>query len=79
MGGLLDNNKSIHKDAKGGKKEKMNTHTDASGHLCACGLGVTSRNGLHEISGTSGRRCRSCWPKLMYGTQRRFLGLENFL
>ena len=30
------------------RRAKLNTHTDASGHLCACGpnrLGVISRNG----------------------------------
>ena len=72
MGGLLDNNKSI-------LKAKLNTHTDASGNLCLIRLGVTSRNGWHEISGAGAYRHRSRWPRPMYGTQRWFLGLEDFL
>ena len=58
------------------RRAKLNTHTDASGNLCAHSpiqLGVTSRNGQHEISGASACRCRSCLPKPMCGTQRWFL------
>ena len=64
------------------RRAKLNTHTDASGNLCAHSpiqLGVTSRNGQHEISGASACRCRCCLPKPMCGTQRWFLRLENFL
>ena len=56
---------------------KLNTHTDASGNLCACNrIRVTSRDGwrgaCHEC------RFRSWWHRPMHWTQRRFLGLENF-
>ena len=63
---------------------KLDTHTNASGNLSACSrIRVTSRNGWLEISGACYEcricRCQSCWPRPMYCTQRRFLGLENFL
>ena len=61
------------------RSAKLNTHTEASSNLCARSpIGVTSRNGWHEISGASAR-CRSCCPTPMYGTQRWLLGLEEFL
>ena len=62
---------------------KLNAHTDAGGNLCACtGSCFTSRNGWYEIGGAcyEGRcRCRCCWPRPMFWTQRWFVGLENFL
>ena len=62
------------------RRAKLNTHTDASGNLCARSPNrVKRRNGWHEISGASACRCRSCWPRPMYGTPRWFLGLENGL
>ena len=63
------------------RRAKLNTHPDASDNMCACSpirLGVTSRNGWHEISGASACRCRSWWPTPMYGTQRWLLGLKDF-
>ena len=61
------------------RKAKLNTHTDASGILCACiPIRVTRRNGWHEISGAGACRCRSCWPRPMCWTPKPFLGSENF-
>ena len=65
------------------RQAKLNTHADASGNSCACSR-ITSRNGWDGISGPGASachecRCRSCWPRPMYWTQRWFLGLENFL
>ena len=50
------------------RRAKLNTHSDASGNLCAYStirLGVPSRNGWQEIIGASACRCRSCWPRTM--------------
>ena len=56
---------------------KLNTHTDA-GYLCACSR-ITSKNGSNEISIACYKcRCRSCWPRPTYWTQKWFLGAENF-
>ena len=57
----------------------LNTHTDASGNLCASSLSViTCRNGWHEISGSC-YECRSYWPRSMYWIQKWFLEFESFL
>ena len=64
------------------QRTRLNSHTDASGNLCASSLirlGVTSKNGWHWISGASACRCESCWPRNMYGIQRWLLGLEKSL
>ena len=42
------------------RRAKLNTHTDASGTLCA--RSPIQRNGWYEISGASARRC----PRPMY-------------
>ena len=65
------------------RRAMLNTHTEASGNLCARNpIRVTSslslRNEWHKIRGASVCRCRSCWPLPMYGTQRWLLGLEEF-
>ena len=61
------------------RRAKLNTHTDASGNLCARSpIRVASRKEWHEISGASACRCQSCWPMPMYGTQRWLLGLNEF-
>ena len=63
------------------RRPKLNTHTDASGNLCACSpIPVTHRNGWYEIRISSARacRCRRRWPAPIYGTQRWLLGLEDF-
>ena len=58
---------------------KLNAHSVASGNVCACSR-IPSRNGWHKISGTCYEcRCRICWPRPTYWTQRKFLGLEYFL
>ena len=61
------------------RRAKLNTHTDASGNLCARSpIQVNRRNGWYEISGASACRCRSCWPRPIHWTPRPFLGLEIF-
>ena len=58
---------------------KLNTHTDASGNLCACNRIITM-NGWHEIGGACYEcRCWSRWSMIICWTQRWFLGLKNLL
>ena len=74
MSGLPDNNKLILKIGLA----KLKAHNDASDILCACSL-IASRNGRQEVSGACCEtRCRSCWPRHIYWTQRWFPGLESF-
>ena len=55
---------------------KLNTHTEGCGNLGACSRFING-NGWHKINGAC--RCRRCYPRPVYFTQRRFLGLGIIL